>query len=98
MSYNIQQISYKLATTGSSQAVSISSTSAQSAVINASLVTVTPTVDTFVRQGENPTALATGVDLFLLGQGSYRIEMSPGMKLAFITTGLSGTAYITPSE
>lgn len=52
----------KIATGGDCQAVSISGTSAQSAAITASLVHITPTVDVFVREGADPTALATGVE------------------------------------
>lgn len=92
----IQEISFALGDPGLSQALSISSTSAQSAVINAGSVVVTPTVDCFVRQGSNPTAVSDGTDMFLLGSVSYRLSLPRGNKLAFKTTAASGTAYITP--
>jgi hypothetical protein len=81
---------------GRSQAVSISSTSAQSAVINAEYAVVTLTTAAFVRQGLDPTALADGTDIYLLADVTYRLNVKRGNKLAFRTSGLSGTAYITP--
>lgn len=91
-----QEISFALGDPGLSQALSISSTSAQSAVINATSVVVTPTIDCFVRQGSNPTALSDGTDMFLLGQIAYRLSLPRGNKLAFKTVSASGTVYITP--
>lgn len=93
---HVQEISFSLGDPGLSQAVSISGTSAQSAVINASEVVVTPTADCFVRQGTNPTATSDGTDLFLLGLTSYRLGIARGAKLAFKTTGATGSVYITP--
>lgn len=93
---NIQQISFSLDDPGKSQVVSISGTSAQSAVINAEHVIVTPTTDCFVRQGANPTATSDGTDLFLLGLSTYRLDIPRGAKLAFKTTGATGSVYITP--
>lgn len=82
---------------GRSQAVAVSSASAQSGVLNFDQWVITPTVDVFVRQGENPTALANGTDLFLLGGLSYRLRsIKPGNRLAFITGGPSGTVYMSP--
>lgn len=92
-----QEISFALGDPGLSQALAISSTSAQSAVINADSVIVTPTVDCFVRQGSNPTATSDGTDLFLLALNTYRLGIPKGVKLAFKTTAASGTAYITPN-
>lgn len=91
-----QEISFSLGDPGLSQALAISSTSAQSAVINATSVVVTPTIDCFVRQGSNPTAVADGTDMFLLGSSAYRLALPRGNKLAFKTTSASGTVYITP--
>lgn len=81
---------------GRSQALTISSTSAQSATINSDYVLVTLTVAGFVRQGSNPTATADGTDIFLLADVTYRLNVKKGNKLALRTGGLAGTAYITP--
>ena len=97
-----QEISLSLGEPGLSQAVAIGITSAQSAAIfpvnalSPTFVVVTPTVDCFVRQGTAPTAVSDGTDLFLLGQGTYRLSLPPGNKLAFKTTGATGTVYLTP--
>lgn len=81
---------------GRSQALSISSTSAQSAVINADYVLVTLTTPAFVRQGSSPTAVADGTDIYLLADLTYRLNIRRGNRLAFRTSGGTGTAYITP--
>ena len=92
---NVQEISIVVDDGGRSQALSISSTSAQSAVMKTSEVIATPTVDVFVRQGANPTALSDGTDIFLLANATYRLAVTPGNKLAFKTTSASGTVYLT---
>lgn len=82
---------------GQSQSVSISSTSAQSAAITAGFATVYSTVDCFFRQGSNPTALSNGTDDFIPAGNKLRISgITSGNKLAFITSGSSGTVYVTP--
>jgi hypothetical protein len=84
-------------TGGTSQAVSISSVSAQSSAITDGFAVVTPTTDCFFRAGANPTALSNGTDQILLGGNTYRItNITSGHKLAFITTSATGTVYITP--
>jgi len=102
-----REVTLNVDTGGNSQVVAISGTSAQSAVLtspdtnlNKSTLDVvcTPTVDCFVRQGSNPTALATGVDIFLVGGNTYRLSgILSGNKLAFKTGGATGNVYITPS-
>jgi hypothetical protein len=79
-----------------SQALAISSTSAQSAVINSDFAVVTLTTPAFVRQGANPTATADGTDIYLLAEVAYRLNVTRGNRLAFRTAGLTGTAHITP--
>lgn len=82
---------------GQCQAVSISGTSAQSASITTGNVIVTPTVDCYFRASANPTALSDGTDQLLLGGVQYRIVgIASGHKLAFKTTGATGTAHIAP--
>ena len=92
-----QESSLKALSGGQSQAVSINGSSAQSAAITTGSAVVTPTVDCFFRADSNPTALSNGTDQMLLGGNQYRIfGITSGHKLAFITTGNSGTVYITP--
>ena len=92
-----QESSLKALSGGQSQAVSISGTSAQSTAISGTSAVVTPTVDCFFRADSNPTALSNGTDQILLGGNQYRIfGITSGHKLAFITTGNTGTVYITP--
>jgi hypothetical protein len=93
---NVQEISIVVDEGARSQAVSISSTSAQSAVIKTEDVIATPTVDVFVRQGANPTALSDGTDILLLASTTYRLAVKPGNKLAFKTSSATGTVYLTP--
>lgn len=94
---DVAAISARLDLGGVSSVVSISGTSAQSATLNTQLVLITPTADCFVRAGANPTALADGTDMFLLGGNSYRVILpGSGLKLAFITSGGTGSVYITP--
>lgn len=91
-----QDLSIIVDTGARSQALAISSTSAQSAVINADYCLVTLTTSAFVRQGSNPTATSDGTDIFLLADVTYRLNIPRGVKLAFKTSSASGTAYITP--
>lgn len=104
---DIREVTMKALTGGQSSVVSISGASAQSAAFAQPAVpapqtgdldaTITPTVDCFVRQGTNPTALADGTDQILLGGNTYRLSgILVGNKLAFITSGAAGSVYITP--
>ena len=93
---NFQEISIVVDDGARSQALAISSTSAQSAVIKTDEILATSTVDVFVRQGANPTAVSDGTDIFLLANTSYRLAVKPGNKLAFKTSSASGTVYLTP--
>ena len=93
---NIQETSVVVDDGGRSQSVAISGTSAQSVVINANYVLITLTTAAFVRQGADPTALADGTDTYLAGGATYRLCVPKGAKLALITAGPTGTAYITP--
>ena len=83
---------------GESTKISVSSVSAQSAVLTAESYLVTPDTTCFVRQGSNPTALSNGTDQILLANNTYRITpIVSGYKLAFITTAASGLVYLTPN-
>ena len=92
----IQDISVVVDDGARSQAVSISGTSAQSTDIDAEVVLVTLTTPGFVRQGSNPTSTSDGTDIYLLADTTYRLNLKRGNKLAFNTTGGTGTAYLTP--
>ena len=76
------------------QAVSVSGTSASTSVLSGSAAVILPTVDCFVIRGESPTA--TTSCLPLLGGNMVRVSgMRQGEKLAFITSGATGTVYVT---
>jgi hypothetical protein len=60
------------------------------------VVLVTPSVDCYVIQGANPTALSDGTDLKLLGNNTYRCRVTFGSKLAFITATGTGSVNLTP--
>lgn len=86
---------------GQSSVVAASTSSAQSATftfpgVTSGYVVITPLVNCFVRQGENPTALADGTDQLLLANNSYRVFVNSGNKLAFITPSGTGNVYLTP--
>lgn len=81
---------------GRSQAVAIGATSAASTAVSAHEVTICATADCFMRQGIAPVALANGTDQFVPSGTLLRVEVTSGNKLAFITSGATGTVYITP--
>lgn len=91
-----QELSLVIDTGGLSQKVAISTTSAQSTALNVDYAIVTPDTVCFIRQGADPTALATGVDQILMANQSYRVNIKRGNKLAFKTATGSGYVYITP--
>jgi len=81
---------------GQSKKVTISSTSAQSAALSCRALTLCSTIDCWVRQGSNPTALADGTDQFLPAYTVVRyVNFIPGNKVAAIAAA-SGFLYITP--
>lgn len=74
--------------------VSVSGTSAQSVVLSGADVVVLPTIDCFVIRGKNPTA--TTACLPLLANVHWRLTgIQPDEKLAFITSGGTGTVYVS---
>ena len=81
---------------GESAAISISTTSAQTSVIKSTTAVVYATVECWLRQGANPTALSDGTDQYLpAGVQMRMVDITPGNKLAFKAAS-SGTVYITP--
>jgi hypothetical protein len=84
---------------GKSSKVSISGTSAQSVSFTGSstggTVMVTPDTNCFFRFGTNPTSVADGTDIILLASNTYRIQFGGTGKFAFITSGSTGTVYLT---
>lgn len=81
---------------GKSQKIAVSTTSAQSAAINASTCSIYTDVDCYIRQGANPTALADGTDQFVPAGTFVRLTgLATGNKLAIIATA-SGTVHLTP--
>jgi hypothetical protein len=93
------QISLVPNTGARSETVATSTTSAQSTALyttQAGYVNLFSDVDCFMRMGENPTALNTGVDQFIPGGNLLRVgPIPPNYKLAFILTAGTGTVYIT---
>lgn len=94
MAQKVQEISVAVPSSAGSQAVAVSAVSAQSAVIESDTVLVHGTVDFFVVQGSNPTAVANTC-MFLPKNVSFRLSIQKGNRLAFIAGG-AGTVYVTP--
>lgn len=82
---------------GTSQIINVSNTSAQSNVFNGyTTAALYTTVGVFYRHGSNPTALSNGTDQYIPAGSFIRIGNIPqGYKLAFITTGETGSVYLT---
>lgn len=80
---------------GKSQLLSSVTTSQQTAVIKSSFVLVYANGPVFVRQGSNPTALTDGTDIYLAANVHYRLNVTPGNKLAFAASA-AANIYITP--
>lgn len=104
---DIREISLKLDGGGNGAKVAISAVNAQSAALSLKLtptptqdarqdVLVYVTCDCFVRNGSNPTAVVD-TDIPLAGGGTYRLSgIKDGEKLAFITSGAAGNAWVYP--
>lgn len=105
---DIREISVKLDGGANGAKVAINGTSAQSAALSLKLtptaggadvrdsVLVYVTVDCFVRNGTNPTAVVD-TDIPLAGGNIYRLSgIKDGEKLAFITSGAAGSAWVYP--
>lgn len=92
-----RELSLLVPTDANTSTVSISTTSAQSAVIpQGGSVVVHSTADCFVIQGANPTAVANTC-LPLFANVQYRLSgIRENGRLAFITASGTGTVYITP--
>lgn len=81
---------------GTAQQVAVSAASAQSTTLTCKSLVLYSTVSGFMRQGTNPTAVASGADQYVPANTLLRYAgITPGNKLAFIGTG-AGTLYITP--
>lgn len=92
----MQEVTIAVDEGAKSQALSISSTSAQSAAMPTGRCLLYSTADVFVRQGANPTALSDGTDQFIPAGVWLRANFARNAKLAFKTSSSSGTVYITP--
>lgn len=91
-----QEVSLLIGEGGTSQPVSISTTSAQSTVITGDNAVIYSSVECFIRSGSNPTALSDGTDQFIPASMFLRVRFAAGSKLAFKTATGTGTVYITP--
>lgn len=105
---DIREISIKLDGGGNGAKVAINGTSAQSAALSLKptpasggadardSVLIYSSVDCFVRNGANPTAV---VDTDVLVPAGLMVRLSgvkDGEKLAFVTGGASGNVWIYP--
>ncbi len=79
-----------------SQAVSVSTTSAQSSAISGTHVTIFATAACFMLAGANPTALSNGTCQYVPANTLLRVQIKSGAKLAFIVSTGAATVYITP--
>lgn len=96
MSLPTVTLAFAIAEGGSCQKLSLSTVAVQSAVINANLIEITPSVDCYARVGSDPTALSTGVDHLLLGGATRLFTISPGYKISFVTDVGTGSVKIAP--
>ena len=85
---------YGIATGGTCQELSISSTQAQSAAITGTIVEIVLTTDAYVREGASPVAVNNGTDHFFVQNCVHTVKITSGNKLSFITKTLTGTARI----
>jgi len=91
------QASLQIGAGGTTVPLSISGTSAPTTnAIASGAAVIYLTEPAFVRAGATPVAVANGTDQPIPAETLLRIEFTPGHKLAFITAGGTGTAYITP--
>lgn len=94
-------LSFTAPESASSSKIAVSSTAAQSAQFigsaTGSVLVISPTVDTYIRWGSNPTAVNDGTDMKLFGNNSYRVQIGGTGKMSFICdSGVSGYVFITP--
>lgn len=81
---------------GRGQKISVSTVSAQSAVLTDSSCVVHTSVDCYVRQGADPTAVADGSDQFIPAGALIRLGgLARGNRLAIIAV-TSGTVHLMP--
>lgn len=80
-----------------SQKISVSGASAQSSAMPDFVnIYMHNTIGVYVKQGSNPTAVATGADIFIPA-GTWRLTGFTEDKLAFITkAGETGDVHLTP--
>lgn len=100
---DISEISFQVAQNPNSQKVALSSSASQTAAFSAVQskgralpVMVSPDVDCFVLRGANPSPSADGTCQIMRGGFHYRVHVMDGEKLGFITSGASGSVYLTP--
>ena len=99
---HIEAMSVNTTAGGANKKFTINGTSAQSQAITSSFALVTPSVDCYFREAANPTAVAPVTDgalgdNLLIAGNQYRIAgITSGNKLAFITTGATGTVEVCP--
>lgn len=82
---------------GSGEGVLVTSGSAQSSVINADVVDISPTTDCFIRFGSSPTAVANS-DYFLPAGIVARFPITSGNRVAVIRASADGVMYVHPVQ
>lgn len=85
---------FAIAEGGQCQKLALSTIAVQSAAIVGNLVEITPSIDCYARVGDDPIALNTGVDHFLVGGTTRLFVINPGKKISFITDVGTGSVRI----
>jgi|SRR4051812_3102165 hypothetical protein len=84
---------------GTSQALAVAGTSAQSAAVggNTTIVRIYATQDCWVALGPNPTA-AANTSMFLAAGAPEYLAINPGEKIAAIQASAAGSLYISEGK
>ena len=94
----VSQESMQIYSGGQSSKVTVSVASAQSGALACKSLILCSTVNCFIRQGANPTAVGDGTDQFLPAYAPFRYAgFKSGNKIAVIGAA-DGTLYITPEK
>lgn len=91
---------YGMPVAGTAQTLAFTGTAATSTAFSADIqaVRLVSTVDCWVRVGDNPTAIDTGVDMYIVAGIPETFRIGPRYKVSAvrISGGSSGSLYVTP--
>lgn len=94
------QSTYGMPVAGQAQALAFTGTAATSTAFTADIeaVRIVATVDCWVRVGISPTALDTGVDMYVVAGVPETFRIGPNYKVSAVrlSGGSSGSLYVTP--